>query len=196
MERKRSYIRFGTVLFKAETQRRRKKEKHDQLWKWRMSAAFVGVLGLCCGIGGQWQCATHNLKLTSGIQRQWESHFKQPSSHLEVKSHLWASRCQPFAMMFSEFQDCNLTFLMPPPTPFAFIWEACYDLTYTFHACMQNKVFKSRQLKSQHSAVEQFCVWREVRLGKLLILEEGTDYTLLQSFWLWFILCCFDSFHL
>lgn len=70
-KRERSYIRFGTALFKAKnSEKKKKKKKHDQLWKWRMSAAFVWVLGLCCGIGGRWQCATHNLKLTSGIRWQ------------------------------------------------------------------------------------------------------------------------------
>lgn len=53
-------------------------------------AAFVQALGLCCEIRGQQDWAVHNLQLTSGIQQQRKSHFKQqPSSHLKVKTHLW-----------------------------------------------------------------------------------------------------------
>lgn len=32
-ERERPYIRFGTILFKAGTQRAKKNSKHDQQWK-------------------------------------------------------------------------------------------------------------------------------------------------------------------
>lgn len=73
--------------FKAGTQRRRNKATRDQVWKQRTSAAFVQVLGLCCEIRGQLECAAHNLKLTSGFRQQrkipfWAITFQSPLSKI------------------------------------------------------------------------------------------------------------------